>query len=150
MKKGLFYLMIQLLCINIAIAQEPKALIDSFFNVYKTKGVDKAFDGIFSTNPWMIQRSKDEIDNVKVQLKSIIQIVGEYYGYEKITQKSIGESFQLFSYLVKYDRQPIRFTFMFYKAKDTWKLYNFQFDQDLKEELGESAKVYRLKENLDY
>lgn len=150
MKKTIFYIFLQLLFVNIIIAQEPKELISNFFDTYKTKGVDNALDNIFATNTWMLQRSKDEIENVKLQLKSIIQVVGEYYGYENITQKSIGESFKLFSYLVRYDRQPIRFTFTFYKAKDTWKLYNFKFDQDLSEELGESAKAYRLKENLDY
>lgn len=140
----------QLIFVNLITAQEPDVLISNFFNTYNTKGVDSALDDIFATNAWMLQRSKDDIDNVKVQLKSIIQIVGDYYGYENITQKSVGESFKLFSYLVKYDRQPIRFTFMFYKAKDTWKLYNFQFDQDITEELEESAKAYRLKENFDY
>jgi hypothetical protein len=150
MKKHIVCTSLVILLINATYAQEPNVIIDNFFIIYKDKGVDNALDNIFSTNTWMLQRSKDEIDNVKVQLKSIIQIVGKYYGYENIAQKSIGKSFKLFSFLVKYDRQPIRFTFIFYKAQDTWMLYNFRFDQDLTDELGESAKGYRLKENLDY
>jgi|WetSurMetagenome_2_1015567.scaffolds.fasta_scaffold96227_2 hypothetical protein len=150
MKKVLFYILVQFLFISAINAQEPEKLIEKFFNIYRDSGVDDALDNIFSTNEWMIQRSKDDIDNVKVQLKSLIQIIGEYYGNEIITQKSIGESFKLYSYLIKYDRQPIRFTFIFYKSKDTWKLYNFQYDQNLADELEESAKAYRLKENIDY
>jgi hypothetical protein len=150
MKRITFWLLIQLFFINAIIGQEPLKIIADFFLTYETTGIDNALDSLFATNTWMLQRSRDEIDNVKVQLKSILQIVGNYYGYEIITHKSIGESFRLFSCLIKYDRQPIRFTFIFYKPQDIWKIYNFQFDQDLSEELDESAKVYRLKENLDY
>lgn len=52
--------------------------------------------------------------------------------------------------LVKYDRQPLRFSFTFYKAKDVWQLYNFEYIDRLIEELDESSKVYRLKENFDF
>jgi hypothetical protein len=34
-----------------------------------------------------------------------------------------------------------------YKAKDTWRVNNFSFDEELGDELTESAKAYRLKEN---
>ena len=95
----------------------------------------------------MLDRNKDGIENVKTQLTSFLGLVGDYYGYEKSTDKSVGESYKLISYMIKYDRQPVRFTFVFYKPKDKWQVQNFQYDDNLDEELEESGKVYRLKEN---
>lgn len=123
-------------------------ITDQFFKTYK-KAPLEAVDYVFGTNKWMTERNKDGIDNVKNQLSSFLSLVGDYYGYEKITEKRIGESFKLVSYLVKYDRQPVRFTFVFYKPKDKWQIQNFQYDDNLDDELEEAAKVYRLKENWE-
>lgn len=49
-----------------------------------------------------------------------LDYIGKYYGYEIITTKKFSESFELHSYLVKSDRQPIRFIFKFYKPNDKW------------------------------
>lgn len=131
-------------------ASAPNEIVTEFFSIYNEKGVDNALSYIFSTNDWMEQRSKDGISNVKMQLNSLVDLVGKYYGYEYITEKSIGKSFKLYSYLVKYDRQPIRFVFIFYKPNDKWMIYNFKYDQELAEELEDAAKAYRLKENFDF
>lgn len=123
-------------------------ITDEFFRKYE-KSPMKAVDYAFETNQWMVERNKDGIDNVKTQLTSSLGLVGDYYGYEKITEKSVGDSFKLVSYMVKYDRQPVRFTFVFYKPKDKWQIQNFQYDDNLDDELEEAGKVYRLKENWE-
>jgi hypothetical protein len=48
---------------------------------------------------------------------------------------------------VKYDKQPVRFIFIFYKPKTTWNIYTFQFNTNLDEELTNAASVDLLKEN---
>jgi hypothetical protein len=53
----------------------------------------------------------------------------------------------LYSYLVKYDRQPLRFIFKFYKPNDKWVLYSYALDDSLDDEIQEAAKLYYL--NLD-
>ena len=119
-----------------------------FFSTFERSPL-KAVDYVFGTNSWMVERNKDGIENVKTQLTSFLGLVGDYYGYEKITEKSIGKSYKLVSYMLKYDRQPIRFTFVFYKPKDKWQVQNFKYDDNLDDELKESGKVYRLKENQE-
>jgi hypothetical protein len=123
-------------------------ITSKFFTTFETSP-QTAVDSVFGTNKWMIERNKDGIENVKTQLTSFLGLVGTYYGYEKITEKNIGKSYKLLSYMIKYDRQPMRFTFIFYKPKDKWQLQNFQFDDNLDDELEESGKIYRLKENLE-
>ena len=49
--------------------------------------------------------------------------------------------------MVKYDRQPMRFTFKLYKPNDKWILFSFKIDVDLDDELEQAAKLYYL--NLD-
>lgn len=123
-------------------------ITSEFFKTYE-KSPMEAVGYVFGTNKWMVDRNKDGIANVKSQLTNFLGLVGDYYGYEKITEKSIGESYKLVSYMIKYDRQPLRFTFVFYKPKDKWQVQNFKFDDSLDEELEESAKIYRLKENWE-
>jgi len=122
-------------------------ITNEFFKIY-IKSPQKAVDYIFGTNKWM-ERNKDGVENVKTQLAGFLGLVGDYYGYEKITEKSIGESYKLVSYMIKYERQPVRFTFIFYKPKDKWQVQNFQYDDSLGDELEEAGKVYRLKENWE-
>lgn len=131
-------------------SEEPNEIINTFFFEFEKSGSDVALDYIFSTNYWMEEYSKDAISNIKVDLKSFINLVGDYYSFEFITEKSIGHSFRLYSYLVKYDRQPIRFVFIFYKPNDKWMIYNFKYDIEIAEELEDAARAYRLKENLDF
>lgn len=50
--------------------------------------------------------------------------------------------------MIKYDRQPVRFQFIFYKPSDKWQLQDFRYDDDLDTELIEAANAYRLMENL--
>lgn len=141
-------LILTVLSINMLKAQStPEEITAQFFKIYE-ESPQKAVDYIFGTNKWMTDRNKDGIENVKTQLTSLLGLVGDYYSYEKITEKSIGESYQLVSYMIKYDRQPLRFSFVFYKPKDKWQVQNFKYDDNLGDELKESGKVYRLKENL--
>ena len=147
--KLLTLLIVIVLSTNILKAQTTtEEITTEFFKTYE-KSPQKAIDYVFGTNKWMMDRNKDGIENVKTQLTSFLGLVGDYYGYEKITEKSVGESYKLVSYMIKYDRQPVRFTFVFYKPKDKWQVQNFKYDDNLDDELEESGKVYRLKENWE-
>lgn len=130
-------------------AQTPDELVETFFNEYKTKGAIESLTNLYATNPWMA-RNIDSIEKLKGQLASYNEeLVGKYYGYEPIARKSLGTSYVLMSYLIKFDRQPFRFTFQFYKPKDKWVLQAFQFDDSFDEELERAAEVYMLPENRE-
>jgi len=122
----------------------PKEIVDKFFIDYQSDGSSTALDKLYSTNKWM-ERATDAITKIKSQLEGLNEdYVGKYYGYELIVEKKLGESYILLSYLVKFDRQPIRYTFQFYKPKDKWSIYSFQFDGSIDDEIEEAAKIYFL------
>lgn len=122
----------------------PKEIVSKFFTEYQKDGVSKALDNLYSNNEWM-SRATDAITNLKQQLNTLNKdYVGNYYGYELIVEKRLSDSFILMSYLVKYDRQPIRFTFQFYKPDTEWRTHSFKYDGTIDDEIEESAKVYYL------
>ena len=82
-------------------------------------------------------------------MKSLIHILNcrsVYYGHEKIIEKSIGNSLKLQSYLIKYEKEVVRLTTIYYKPEDKWILFVYQFDVNIKHELKESAKLNSLHE----
>lgn len=126
-------------------AQTPTDISKKFFEVYAAKPMD-AIDYIFSGIP-LSKQVKDDITAIKKNLKVTIDQGGAYNGYELITEKSVGNTLKLMSYMAKYDKQPVRFIFIYYKPKDVWKIYTFQFNTNLDDELANAASVDQLKEN---
>lgn len=145
MKHLIFIAIILLLLSCSEKGQESTILVESFFLTYEEKGIYKALDNVFQTNEWLLKQSTSDIENLKKDLNAHISLIGNYCGYEIISERSIGKSLKHYSCIVKYDRQPLRFSFMFYKAGSSWVLYNFKYDDNLIDELDEAAKFYYLK-----
>lgn len=120
-------------------------LTAEFFKKYE-KDTDAAFDYIFGTNKWM-GKNKVGTEKVKLQLREYANLMGEYRGFERISEQTLGESLKVSVFLVKYDRQPLRFIFKYYKAYDKWMIYNLKFDENIDDELDEIMKYNYLNGN---
>lgn len=139
-KQFLLFFALLFITIHQSFAQNNyQEIVDEFFKIYKTEPV-KAVDYVFKTNKWM-DRNIDGIENVKNQLIKFVPLMGYYYGFEKLLEVKKGKSLVHLSYIAKYDRQPIRFSFFFYNPNGTWQLQNFKFDDSLDDELEEAAKL---------
>ena len=125
--------------------QNPTDISKKFFEIYTAKPMD-AIDYLFS-DVKKIRQVSDDITAIKKNLKMTIDQGGVNNGYELITEKNVGNNFKLQSYMVKYDKQPVRFIFIYYRPKDAWKIYTFQFNTNMDEELTSAAGVDQLKEN---
>ncbi|WP_320815196.1 hypothetical protein [Flavobacterium sp.] len=142
MKKLLFILFISISA-NLFAQKSSKDLINDFFTTYE-KDAGKAVKDLYATNPWT-ERKKDDINQIISTVNGLSEdYIGKYYGYEIITTKKFSDSFILYSYLVKYERQPLRFTFKFYKPNDKWVLFSYALDDNLDDEIEEAAKLYNL------
>ncbi|GHT42528.1 hypothetical protein FACS189437_10470 [Bacteroidia bacterium] len=144
MKQFIFLVLIVFFisCENKSKNEYPKYLVDNFFEIYETKGANDALDNIFQTNEYMIKQSKSDIETLKESLYSHLNTVGNYHGYEIISEYSLGKSISHYCCVVKYDKQPIRFNFTFYKAKNSWVLYGLNFDNNIMGELDDMAKFH--------
>jgi hypothetical protein len=130
----------------ISIAQiTNEDITPSFFKEFAKDPINANIH-VFAQNKWIADK-KSTIETNKIKLKDLLDQLGEFDGYELITEKRAGESYILKSFLVKYERQPIRFTFILYNPKQSWELQNLSFDTDIDTELSEAAKVDRLKDN---
>ena len=127
--------------ININAQNSVDDIPHEFFHIFKTEPME-ALDYAYSTNRWMFKQV-NRIEILKNELKEILLLVGDYHGFEIITKKSIGKNLKLLSYMVRYDRQPVRFTFVLYKLKDTWRIQDIVYNLDLTGEIIESAKIDR-------
>lgn len=90
-------------------------------------------DFIFETNKWMIENNSDGISNVKTQLSNVLNQIGSYQGFDQLTISTLGDNYKVINYMVRYERQPLRFIFIFYKPKNTWQIQNFQFNDSFED-----------------
>ena len=116
-----------------------QSYIETFFKKYKTSP-DSAIDYIFGTNPLFL-RTASQINVLKGKMDSLQFSLGKYTGKELISQKTASPSLVIYSYLAKHENQPIRFTFIFYKAQNDWMLYRFNYDDAMDLELFEAVKI---------
>jgi len=119
-------------------AKGAMTYVDNFFKKYKNSP-DSAVDYLFSTNKLFTNVS--QINLLKNKLDSLQLTVGRYLGKELMVQKTPSPSLVLYSYLVKHENQPVRFTFMFYKPQNDWVLYRFNYDDQIDMELIDAAKI---------
>jgi hypothetical protein len=114
-------------------------LVNNFFKKYKDEGTGAAIDYIFGTNKYFTNTAG--ISQLKAKLDSLRQGIGNYLGKDLIVQKNASNSLVFYSYLVKHEIQPIRFTFMFYKPQNEWVLYRFKYDDQMDAELEDAGKI---------
>ena len=126
------------------IAQTTSNVItDAFFVIY-AKQPSNAVDYAFGTNKWMLKKT-DVITNVKTQLKTLTDLLGGYDGFELIQESTISASLKEIKFLVRYEREPIQFTFLLYKPKDKWMVENFSFNENLDKEIDGGTKAKLTK-----
>lgn len=126
--------------------KNPQDVTTKFFEIYKLEDSDKALDYLFSNSPYA-EKITEAINNVKIKIKETIQQMGAFYGADLLTTKTAGKNIIMLTYIVRHDREPLVFNFMFYKPNKEWQMQNFKYANSIDDELEESSKAYRLKEN---
>ena len=115
-------------------------LIQKFFKTFEAGKVNEAIDQLYTTNKWAEQQ-RDMIQNIKTQFAGVGGLVGQYRGRELVGTTTVGGRLVHVTYMVLYDRQPLRFEFQFYKPQNDWIIYSFSFDTKLSDELEASARA---------
>ena len=110
---------------------EHQIITDEFFRRYETDPL-AAMDFAFATNKWL-NRNRIAIEQLKNNFKELRPQLGEYFGFEKLKESQITDRLRLATFMVRYDRQPLRFTFILYKPNDVWQVHNLKYDDSLVE-----------------
>ncbi|MBK8328616.1 MAG: hypothetical protein IPL09_03875 [Bacteroidetes bacterium] len=122
----------------------PEQITDKFFQDIVKETPDKTIDNLYLNMPWA-SNIKTELDKLKTQFTSLQTYFGKYCGNTFIAKKDIGGVFMIYSYIIRYERQPVRCTFKFYKPKDVFLVYSFSYDMSLEEELDATLKLQNIK-----
>ncbi len=142
MKKPLFALLLGLLATPAWAGYQEE--IDAFFGLFAKEQMDQAVDRIYATNSY-VSAIPDQVQNIKNQLASLGGLMGTYHGAVKIDEYMVKGRFVQVTYLVTYERQPLRFEFQFFKAGDNWKIYSFSFDDDIDEAIEAAARERAIR-----
>lgn len=112
--------------------KRPEEMVAIFFDLFRSRGPAQAVDYIFSNNPNIYER-QDSVGALKEKVGKLEEMLGKEHGQVLIQDRQFADTIRVISYLVKYDRQPLRFTFVFYKAENRWVTYQFNFDDPMDE-----------------
>lgn len=136
---GIFYFLLTISCNAQSSAQ---TIIDKFFSDYEKIGPKESIENIYNTNPWMTKIS-DDIISIKNKFASFDEeLVGKYFGHVFVDKVETSDCFAIYTYLMKFDRQPLRITFKFYKPDTNWRLFAFKFDDDFDDDF-EKALIWK-------
>lgn len=114
------------------LGQTPEEISKEFFQKYETNS-DEAVDYLFASNE-IFSSQITELNNLKAKIKESRSALGTFLGYEKFSEKSINQTLVELKYIGKFQGQPLRFIFHYYKPKDKWIILNFNFDDAILEE----------------
>jgi len=133
-----------LLCFTYSLSAQKASsdITDQFFEIFKGDPL-QAIDYAFATNPYL-ESEKLAIETLKNKYKNAISQTGTYLGFEKIMEKDIVDRYKVCSFLLRYEKMPIRFTLIMYRAKDTWCVNQLYYDSSMQVELEASIKQDRL------
>ncbi len=101
-----------------AAPREPRAAAEQFLSGVRGGKIEAAYDALFVGSP--ILEQTQQVLLLKGQTQSQMQLFGAALDYEFLQQKEIGKSLVTLKYLLRYEKDAVTWTFVFYKAKDQW------------------------------
>lgn len=113
---------------SFATKEEAKELVARVMKYAEKGEVHKGFE-LFK--PYLIIPVAEYdvmVNNLKMQQPTIEQRFGKTVGVEFIKEDVVGDSLMRIIYLHKYEKHFMRWEFYFYKARDTWVLNTFNYD----------------------
>jgi hypothetical protein len=116
-----------------------QAIVDKVFrDISETKG-SEWLASLYRTNPYN-DTFQEGINRLKSSYESIEPILGKYRGRTLILKREVGDRVVYLYYLVAFDREPVRFEFLFYRPGDKWFIHDFSFNDKITDDIRELAK----------
>ncbi len=103
---------------KVAGTREPKAAAEQFLSGIRDGKIEAAYDALLVGSP--IAEQGQQYMLLKGQTQSQMQLFGKPLDYEFLCQKDVGKSIVTLKYVVRYEKDAITWTFVFYRPKDEW------------------------------
>jgi hypothetical protein len=143
MKKAIILFIISIIAPSLRAQNDtlstPEKISEHFFMLFATD-TDNAVDFLFSTNKWFNTATMPQLGEIKGKIKKLYYL-GNLKGFELASKKVLSPSLVLITYIVKYDRQPIKIEFYYYKPENQWQIQTFRFEEDLKIDLQNATET---------
>jgi len=109
--------------------------------MYEKEGVKESLNYAYSTNKWILNENTTETKDIITKLEDFTHNLGKYSGNKLLKEKVVNDNYIARSYLMLYERQPIRFTFVLYRSAKIWQLQSFQYDVSTSDEVVNSMNL---------
>lgn len=133
-----------LFIVKVCWTQTPQIVIDNFFTTFKVNA-SKAIKDLYVKQPWF---SSGEIENFQKEIKGLEKL-GTFHGYSFLQKETLKDTIAMHVYLVKYERQAIRFVFEFYKPTNQWRFQGFTYYYNPSDKLEELALSNSIQKQHD-
>jgi len=114
---------------NLNAQSSPEEITEVFFSIFE-EDIGAAVDYLFSTNN-LIDPNQPGIKAIKEKMDLSRKILGNYYGYELVNIYYAGDSYRKYIYSIKYERQPVKMTIIYYRPDKKWKVQSLNFQDDI-------------------
>lgn len=101
-----------------AATREPKTAAEKFLGGVRDGKIETAYDSLLVGSPILEQAQQYML--LKGQTQSQMQLFGQALDYEFLQQKEIGKSILILKYVLRYEKDGVTWTFVFYRPKDQW------------------------------
>jgi len=136
MTTGLRWLSALLVVSACALAQaaraqpEPTAIADAFLAALEKKEVESGFDALLQHAEFDEAKPQDTM-LLKTQVRTLFDLYGKTYGYERVLEKKYGDSLLRLAYLLRFGSSPVVWNFTFYRVGERWTLLHLTFNDQL-------------------
>lgn len=120
--------------------------VEWFFTALRAGHTDEAAEGIYASNEW-IKMNTDQVAKLKSGLQDLPASLGDFLGYERVTEEQLGKRFVHLDYAVYFERRPIRIFFEFYRSKAGWVTQAVGLADDIPDWSKQRARTRYLESN---
>jgi hypothetical protein len=99
----------------------PEEIVNSFFRFVQEEKYTEAINYLLSTNK-NLENDSSLFNNLSNNLNNAPKRFGLYCGYDLIEKEETSPSYCTCAYFIKYEDNPIRVQFVFYKPREQWKV----------------------------
>jgi hypothetical protein len=147
MKRILVLFVLVILIKHSSFSQEtPESMVDNFFSYFNGDNTLQAIDYLISVGPNLKSDS-----SLSVRLNRNLQTAytnnGVYCGYELVEKEKVSDSYYIYTYFIKYLKNPVKIHFVFYRHKDKWFVNSVNLIRQTNEDEGRGQEKRNMSQN---